>query len=277
MMKLFKKVFEHLRKSEVERRVLLAESTTGPESSKIVEITGLGDANKENLVADVAASLAELLNQLKNDCKEDICEEEFAANEIRNFYIPQLKSENDERFNNVICLLKAIGEEKMNHANQIAEEWQEIERQWMKENKAEYVLDIVLSYIKSDKRGKHEIVWNLIDPYYEYEETRTEVSLECHYSDTEEMEILQEYIQECKGNLEGYSFRVEVDPDLDRMKIPFCNVAEVSDTRKIRGNCISSDCDTYGSAYGVKAQAMYVMYLTDIKKYAVVHASWVEM
>lgn len=257
-MELLKKTLKNPGKSKVGRKSLLAEYAANPE---------------KDMFTKVRSSLLEILNRSKKLCVppvdgqrlyEYIDKEESEANELRNFYIPELEAEKDEKFKHLICVLNRIAETKEQDAF-VQTELDDINNQSLDRD----ALDAVVHFLRNTSNEKHEMTWNLANPYC-MDGEKNKVSVECRHTDIEELTILDQYILDCQWycDSDGYGYTMEIDPDMSKIEMPFSDVAEI----KVNGNCISNNC----SCYEVPVTELYAFYLTDMKKNAVVY-KWKNM
>ena len=95
--------------------------------------------------------------------------------------------------------------------------------------------------------------------------------LKAYVTDSESIDIMKEYAEDAKkyGNPEGFTFKFTIDPDFSKIKAPCCYLEHISDSFTIKGNCIDSNCDTYGTIYGVKAEFLYLLFVEDLNKLAI--------
>lgn len=77
---------------------------------------------------------------------------------------------------------------------------------------------------------------------------------------------------------EGFTFGFELRPSLKGLEPPECDCTkrgyEISDTVTIQGNRYNSNVDTYATQLGIKAESMYVFWITDVKRYGIVHEAY---
>jgi len=79
---------------------------------------------------------------------------------------------------------------------------------------------------------------------------------------------------------EGMRFIFELHPSTEDIELPDCDCTtpqgwwEISSTISIEGNSYDSNADTYATNLGVKAETMYLFWLTDQKKYGVVRKKY---
>lgn len=102
--------------------------------------------------------------------------------------------------------------------------------------------------------------------------------LKAYVTDLETLEIIKEYANDVDeyGDSEGYDFKITIDPDFTKIYVPNCDCGEyeIGDTFTVEGNCIDSNCDTWGTSCGAKAQSLYLFYVKDIDKLAIVQVSY---
>lgn len=97
---------------------------------------------------------------------------------------------------------------------------------------------------------------------------------EAYHIDAETWELLQLYIEDSKGNDEGYTYKCVLEPEISEIESPYCDCEYVSSTDTVQGNYINSNCDTWGTEYGSKAKGLYAFYISDFKKFAIVYESY---
>lgn len=162
-------------------------------------------------------------------------------------------------------LIQEEFEEKLRNEQEEADRlaW---EKHYFEENREDIAASFVLSALNNKKRGEVETTVSLLNDEGE-QETYT---VKAYVTDSETLKILDEYILDSHGNPEGYTFEIIIDPDFSKIKVPNCYCEYVSDTFSVEGNCIDSNCDTWGTSYRQKAESLYFFYVEDLQKQAVV-------
>jgi len=153
-------------------------------------------------------------------------------------------------------------------------EWAEQNAIWEKQYNAENWPDVAQSLVwrilKNKSEGVTPIDWTM--KHY-WGESKNE-KFEAYHMDSETWEILKLYIENSKGNQEGYRYECVLDPEISEINYPYCDCEYVSSTDTVEGNHIDSNCDTWGTSYGSRAKGLYALFISDLKKFAVVYESY---
>lgn len=145
-----------------------------------------------------------------------------------------------------------------------------LQQEYREEHLQDIANDIVWNILRNEKEGVTPIEWTLKG----YLGEPITVKFEAYHMDMETWELLMMYIDDSYGNEEGYTYTCSIDPIISDIKYPNCDCEMVSSTETIQGNHIDSNCDTWGTSYGAKAQGLFAFYITDIKKFAIVKESY---
>lgn len=145
--------------------------------------------------------------------------------------------------------------------------YEEYQRQYFKKNRGDVAVGTLLRALWDNSQGEIDQTIELINENNELES----YDLKAYVTDSESIDIMKEYAEDAKkyGNPEGFTFKFTIDPDFSKIKAPCCYLEHISDSFTIKGNCIDSNCDTYGTIYGVKAEFLYLLFVEDLNKLAI--------
>lgn len=232
---------------------------------KILKIGKLNSLMKPNTSINKSFKVidTDIISKVAEALKKNVDKLYLNYDRLENEYISVFKNIDDgKNYSELICIfenIKAKMVEKNKEQYFYCEEYDE-----------DIALADVLHILSNEKNGFRPITWTMKT---KYGNPKTQDFL-AYYIDSEDWKLLKMYVEDSKGNHEGYTFDCCIDPDISNIFYPLCDCEEVSDTVKVVGNHISSDCDTWGTSYGVKAKALYAFYITDINKYGVVQSSY---
>ncbi|WP_315069268.1 hypothetical protein [uncultured Clostridium sp.] len=174
-----------------------------------------------------------------------------------------LKSIDEVRYADLISMFNAV--KKKYDEEYYQEEYDE-------DDCPDRALSIVWSILNNKNEGIIPIEWTMKGIFGHQTE-----KFEAYKTDSETWELLQLYIEDSKGNSEGHEYVCALDPEISEIIYPYCDCpGEISSSETVRGNYINSNCDTYGTSYGVKAQGLYAFYITDLEKFAIVYEEYWE-
>lgn len=196
--------------------------------------------------------------------RQEIIDYLKSVDDMENYYqfriiLNELKKEDKECLNPLISVFEQINKNHERICN-------EYERDYFLCNKDEESLSIVYRAVNNNKQGEKDIELSLYDkemseieekPIYET------FKLKAYFMDSVDLEIVKLYNQDI-DNFEGYEFSFE--EDISKLEKPCCYHDYISDYFTVRGNEIDSNCDVNGSMAGVKAESLYMIYLTDLDK-----------
>jgi len=149
---------------------------------------------------------------------------------------------------------------------------EEYNRQYFNENRGDIAVSRLLHALRDNSQGEIDQTVTLIN----WQNKLKPYNLKAYITDSESIEIMQEYAENAKkyGNAEGYTFKFAIDPDFSQIEAPCCKCEFVSDTFTIDGNFIDSNCDVWGTSYGVKAESLYLLFVKDLNKLAIVQVRY---
>lgn len=97
-----------------------------------------------------------------------------------------------------------------------------------------------------------------------------EYTLKAYTTDLKSIKAMKKYANDVKvyGCDEGYQFNFIINPDFTTIKTPYCDCGDnkISDNFTLKGNRLDSNCDTWGSFCGAKAQSLYLFYIKETKE-----------
>ncbi|NUU75730.1 hypothetical protein [Paenibacillus xylanilyticus] len=137
------------------------------------------------------------------------------------------------------------------------------------ESRLEFLISLSRSRIQKET-SEHVIqVWTDID--FEY---CLNIKAE-HVSSTEWHLITQKSILEQFAPIDPVDVEIALYDKTERITLPVCDAGEfISSTDKIRGNTLTSDADTWGTAMNAKAYRSHVYFIEDIQRYGVIVESY---
>lgn len=207
-----------------------------------------------NLVEEVLSSIISIVN---SDDTEYYVLKDISA---------KLKELNNDNYSNLIKVLD-------NAFEQLDYEWTKMdqlyEQEYKQENWPDIAHNIVWDILRNKEDGVTPIEWTLKGHFGD-----PKVKFDAYHMDMETWELLKMYIHDSKGNDGDYVYTCIIDPVISEIDYPYCDCEMVSSTDTIQGNNIDSNCDTWGTSYGYKAQGLFAFYITDLQKFAIVKESY---
>lgn len=180
--------------------------------------------------------------------------------------ISALKEINNDKFSKLIFILRKINK-------QLWDEYDaECEKLYNEEHAADIANSLILNELRNSNSGFKEIIWPMLNCFNEIQNYK----FKAYNMDHETWNLLKLYTEDAIGNEDCCSYEFIVDPNLSKIKVPYCDCGdyEISDTFSISGNCIDSNCDTYATQLGISAESLYAFFIEDIGKYALVNKSY---
>ncbi|MCT4662802.1 MAG: hypothetical protein N4A40_13145 [Tissierellales bacterium] len=138
--------------------------------------------------------------------------------------------------------------------------------------KACNIIESILN--KSEK--SHQITWNFIDKGMLCENNTVIRTLEAEHIDLETWKIMCLYKEEAEsGNDGNYTYNFVYEPELSKLELPYCNSGPfVSSEETIKGNMIDVNSDVIGTDMGALAERIYIYYIPEEEKYAIVEVKY---
>ena len=134
--------------------------------------------------------------------------------------------------------------------------------------------DDILDMLHDDSQGYH-----LVRLFTEYGTSET---LQANHVTFSDWRMLQRVAEIAEGHSiwseEGWNFSFHLTELTVDLTLPECDAGPYIGTDdSVDGNMYDSNADTWASQIGNKAQRLYLFYLTELKKYGVVYASYWKM